>query len=194
MPSSHLRSAVPFALLLGLHLQCVSAFLPVPSAGGGLGVSRRGATQTHDASRRIGSTLQCSSQPEPPSQPPSRVWSQAGAATAVGANLVVVASLVSVKSTGHGLPAGPYGLLGALEGVSYLAAVSLFASSLYTRASSSAPASREGAGWLQDVAEGLSYASVLGGLAVLGLLLLDRGCIPNALPILDYSAYVNVCP
>jgi hypothetical protein len=67
----------------------------------------------------------------------------------------VLTSLRRKISTGTGLPAGPSGLLGA--------------------------------------AEGLSFASVLGGLVVLGLLLLDKGCVPNAQPLLDYSAYVTVC-
>ena len=50
-----------------------------------------------------------------------------------------------------------------------------------------------GSSGLREAAEGLSFASLLGGLVVLGLLVLDRGCVPNAQPLLDYSAYVPVC-
>ena len=67
----------------------------------------------------------------------------------------MLTSLRQKIKTGAGLPAGPSGLLGA--------------------------------------AEGLSFASVLGGLVILWLLVLDRGCVPNAQPLLDYSAYVTVC-
>jgi hypothetical protein len=46
------------------------------------------------------------------------------------ANPVVWCSLVSVKTSGGGLPAGPFGLLGALEGVSYLIVVGFVVASI----------------------------------------------------------------
>ena len=39
----------------------------------------------------------------------------------------------------------------------------------------------------------LSLASVVIGLVVLAGLIGTDACIPNARPLLDYSAYVNVC-
>ena len=46
---------------------------------------------------------------------------------------------------------------------------------------------------LTGAAEGLSCLSVLAGLVVLAQLQLQQGCVPNALPLADYSAVVNVC-
>ncbi len=81
---------------------------------------------------------------------------------------------------------------GALEGVSYLVVVAYVSTSLRRKIStgSGLPAGPSG---LLGAAEGLSFASVLGGLVVLALLILDKGCVPNARPLLDYSAYVTVC-
>jgi hypothetical protein len=41
--------------------------------------------------------------------------------------------------------------------------------------------------------ENLSVLSLVLGLLVVASLVADEGCIPNAKPILDYSAYVPVC-
>jgi hypothetical protein len=46
---------------------------------------------------------------------------------------VVLFSEFTLKSTGCGLPAGPFGLYGALEGVSYLWVVGLVAYSIYVK-------------------------------------------------------------
>uniref|UniRef100_A0A7S4JL61 Uncharacterized protein n=1 Tax=Odontella aurita TaxID=265563 RepID=A0A7S4JL61_9STRA len=114
----------------------------------------------------------------------------------VGAGLaaqpVVWTSLYFVVTTGAGLPPGPFGLLGALEGVSYLLVVGIVGASLYKKVAtgSGLPAGKNG---LLGAAEGLSYLSVLGGLLALASLVGERGCVPNAKPILDYSAYLPVC-
>ena len=81
---------------------------------------------------------------------------------------------------------------GALEGISYLVVVGFVLTSLRRKIKTGAggPAGPSG---LLGAVEGLSFASVLGGLVVLWLLVLDRGCVPNAQPLLDYSAYVTVC-
>jgi hypothetical protein len=80
-----------------------------------------------------------------------------------------------------------------LEGVSYLVVVAFALSSLWqkTKSGSSLPATQPSG--LFGAAEGLSFVSVLAGLAVLGVLAADKGYIPNALPLFDYSAYVTVC-
>jgi hypothetical protein len=89
----------------------------------------------------------------------------------------------------HSLTHNPQG---ALEGISYLVVVGFVLTSLRQKIKTGAglPAGPSG---LLGAAEGLSFASVLGGLVILWLLVLDRGCVPNAQPLLDYSAYVTVC-
>lgn len=92
---------------------------------------------------------------------------------------VVWLSLYYVSTTGGGLPAGPFGLVGALEGLSYLLMVGYVVNSL-------------GASSLRPV-ESLSRLTLTAGLCTLGFLILQQGCVPNAKPILDYSAYLPVC-
>ena len=98
----------------------------------------------------------------------------------------------SAGASGGGLPAGPFGLVGALEGVSYLVIVGFVGVALRSKLTtgSGLPAGPYG---LTGAAEGLSFLSVLAGLVVLAQLQLQQGCVPNALPLADYSAVVNVC-
>jgi hypothetical protein len=49
------------------------------------------------------------------------------------ASVITLYSESVLKSTGCGLPAGPFGLVGAAEGVSYLGVVGVAAYSLYTK-------------------------------------------------------------
>ena len=128
-----------------------------------------------------------------------KAWRRMTSSAVVGllAQPVVWISLYFVVTTGHGLPAGPWGLLGATEGLSYLVIVGFAAVGLVktmakpkTRSSSS---SSDGKDMLGRVVERLSLASTLAGLLVLASLVIDRGCVPNAKPILDYSAYLPVC-
>jgi len=93
---------------------------------------------------------------------------------------VVWASLYLVATTGGGFPAGPGGLLGALEGVSYLAVVAF----------ALVPSSTS---LLSSTATNLSRITIGVGLVVLAGLVADQGCVPNAKPILDYSAYLPIC-
>lgn len=101
-------------------------------------------------------------------------------ATGLIAQPVVWISLYTVGTTGAGLPAGPLGLIGALEGVSYLVMVGLAGSVLFNSKKAS-------------LAQNLSVGTITLGLLVLVKLAADQGCVPNAKPLLDYSAYVNVC-
>ena len=84
--------------------------------------------------------------------------------------------------TGCGLPAGPLGLVGAAEGISYLSVVGLVGYSLYTkiRTGEGLPS---GPGGLLGAAEGISYLAILAGLVVLGLQVTNYGYIPNAVPM-----------
>lgn len=113
-------------------------------------------------------------------------------AAGLAAQPVIWVSLYYVATTGAGLPAGPLGLIGGLEGISYLAIVGIVGVSLYSKVKtgSGLPAGPNG---LLGAAEGLSYLSLLAGLVTLASLVGDQGCVPNAKPILDYSAYLPVC-
>ena len=113
-------------------------------------------------------------------------------AAGIIANFVMWASLYCVAKTGGGLPAGPFGVVGALEGVSYLLVVAVCGASLFKKVTSGSglPAGRFG---LIGAAEGLSFLSVVAGLAVLALVASQQECIPNALPLADYSDKVRVC-
>ena len=116
----------------------------------------------------------------------------ATAAAGLVANPVMWVSLSYVATTGAGLPAGPFGLVGAIEGISYLVVVGLAGASLYSKVTtgSGLPAGRGG---LLGAAEGLSFLSIVAGIAVLALSPGTENCVPNALPIADYSDKVNVC-
>ena len=94
---------------------------------------------------------------------------------------VVWISLYKVATTGAGLPAGPFGLVGALEGVSYLLMVGLAGSALLKSNNK------------MSLAQKLSLGTLALGLLTLVKLVADEGCVPNAKPILDYSAFVKVC-
>ena len=134
------------------------------------------------------------------SESTSSPLASAAAVAGLVANPVMWVSLGFVATTGGGLPAemGPF--VGALEGVSYLVVVVIVGVSAYKKVStgSGLPA---GAGGLLGAAEGLSYLSIAAGVAVLAQLVGQDSCVPNALPLADYSDAlpevtsdkVNVC-
>ena len=90
-------------------------------------------------------------------------------------------SLYTLKTTGCGLPAGPFGLIGAAEGISYLVVIGFVAAALLSKVTSGKglPA---GPGGLLGAAEGLSFLTAVAGLAVLGFQLADYGYVPEAVP------------
>ncbi|XP_073149795.1 uncharacterized protein [Henckelia pumila] len=90
-------------------------------------------------------------------------------------------SLYTLKTTGCGLPPGPGGSFGALEGVSYLVVVGIVAWSLYTKSKTGSGLPNGPFGLLGAV-EGLSYLSLLGIIVVFGLQFLQQGSIPGPLP------------
>ena len=109
---------------------------------------------------------------------------------------VVWISLYFVVTTGGGLPAGPWGLLGATEGLSYLAIVGFSVWVLIkaiTKSTTETRRSDEEESLLLDIVERLSFLSLLAGLLALASLVVEQGCVPNAKPILDYSSYLPVC-
>lgn len=99
---------------------------------------------------------------------------------------VVWVSLYYVATTGGGLPAGPFGLLGAVEGLAYLSVVGLVIRRIFFPSKSKASS-------VLETAENLSLLTIGASLLVLASLIAQQGCIPNAKPLLDYSNYVKVC-
>ncbi|KAF8116212.1 hypothetical protein N665_0020s0065 [Sinapis alba] len=90
-------------------------------------------------------------------------------------------SLYTLKTTGCGLPPGPAGSIGALEGVSYLVVLGIVGWSLYTKTKTGSGLPNGPFGLLGAV-EGLSYLSLLAILVVFGLQFLDNGSVPGPLP------------
>ena len=97
---------------------------------------------------------------------------------------VVWISLYFVATTGGGLPSGPFGILGAVEGLAYLSVVGLVFRRIINPKKSCGALER---------AENLSIITLGASLLVLASLIYKQGCIPNAKPLLDYSNYVKVC-
>eukprot|EP00775_Hariotina_reticulata_P006300 gene6300-6535_t len=104
----------------------------------------------------------------------------AAIATGLVANPVMLWSEYTLKTTGAGLPPGPGGALGALEGISYLVVIGIIAWSAYSKATtgSGLPAGPSG---LLGAVEGVSYLSLLGGVVVFGLTFLEKGGLPGIL-------------
>ena len=94
---------------------------------------------------------------------------------------IVGISLISVATTGGGLPAGPLDLLGAIEGIAYVVVVLLALQALLLPSNDRTTSQQ-----LSLVTVGLAFVALF-------LVITRQGCIPNAKPILDYSAYVRVC-
>mmetsp|Transcript_18187 Transcript_18187/g.45864 ORF Transcript_18187/g.45864 Transcript_18187/m.45864 type:complete len:126 (-) Transcript_18187:180-557(-) len=110
-----------------------------------------------------------------------------GAQQAIGiggviAGIVMLYSEYTLKTTGCGLPAGPGGAYGAIEGISYLYVVGLVAYSVYVKVTTGKglPAGPNG---LLGAAEGVGYLACLAGAVVLGFQLTDYGYVPNAVPV-----------
>ncbi len=97
---------------------------------------------------------------------------------------VVWVSLYFVATTGAGLPAGPFGLLGAVEGLAYLSVVGLVTRRIFVSGKTRG---------ILGTAENLSLLTLGASFLVLASLIVKQGCIPNAKPLLDYSNYVKVC-
>ncbi|XP_042490924.1 uncharacterized protein LOC122070787 [Macadamia integrifolia] len=91
-------------------------------------------------------------------------------------------SLYTLKTTGCGLPPGPGGSIGALEGVSYLVVVGITAWSLYTKTKTGSGLPNGPYGLLGAV-EGLSYLALLTIVVVFGLQFLEQGSLPGPVPV-----------
>lgn len=98
------------------------------------------------------------------------------------AALVVFYSEYILSQTGCGLPAGPGGIVGAVEGLSYLEVAGIFILSLVNKVTSGSglPAGKYGA---LGLAEGLSFLAVIAGVGVLAFQMTHYGYVPNAVPM-----------
>ena len=100
----------------------------------------------------------------------------------VFASAVVLCSEFTLKTTGCGLPAGPFGAVGAVEGISYLAVIGIAGASLATKAKTGSGL-KAGPGGLLGLAEGLAFTAIVVGLVVLAFQFNDYGYLPNAIPV-----------
>ncbi|CAH1413561.1 unnamed protein product [Lactuca virosa] len=98
------------------------------------------------------------------------------------ANPVIGWSLYTLKTTGCGLPPGPGGSLGALEGVSYLVVVGIVGWSLYTKSKTGSGLPNGPFGLLGGV-EGLSYLALVAILVVFGVQFYQQGSLPGPVPV-----------
>ena len=94
---------------------------------------------------------------------------------------VVMWSSATLYQTGCGLPPGPGGILGAIEGVSYLTVVGIAGWSVVTKVKTG-DGLPPGPSGLLGGAEGLSYLAILVGIGSLIHQVSARGFIPSALP------------
>lgn len=110
--------------------------------------------------------------------------SDQGVLGAVGtvASFITLYSEYTLKQTGCGLPAGPAGLIGLAEGLSYLSVVGIGAFSLYNKVKQGRGLPAGPAGLL-GAAEGLSFVAIAVGLVVLAFQVYDYNYIPNAIPM-----------
>lgn len=161
-----------FPLTWALFLGASEALVPV----------RQRPVSRFSRSRRVPQARPClvaSVDAEPPRDKDLETIVGAGGVTA---SLIVAWSEFTLKTTGCGLPAGPFGSLGAAEGFSYLTIIGVIAWSLQTKVSTGKglPAGPFG---LLGAAEGLSYLVALIGIGVLGFQIADYGYIPEPVPI-----------
>lgn len=97
-------------------------------------------------------------------------------------SLIVFISEYTLATTGCGLPAGPFGLYGLAEGISYLGVVGIGGYSAFTKIKTGSGLPAGPAGVL-GAAEGLSFLAIVAGLVVLALQVTNYGYIPNAVPM-----------
>lgn len=141
-------------------------------------------TSSTCASTRTASIILCAQQQQPSSSPDSPTPQLLTTIAAGTAALIVLYSEYTLKMTGCGLPAGPGGVVGALEGLSYLTVVGVAGSSIWTRDINNEGIQDDRRGWsFFMVAETLSWFAIAVGLVVLGYQVMDYGYIPNAVPM-----------
>lgn len=93
----------------------------------------------------------------------------------VASNIVCDYSLYVLKTTGSGLPAGPYGLEGGLEGISYLAVVGIFIWSITTKVKTGSGLPAGPLGLLGTVCDGWLFSRAMMLMILMRLRILMRG-------------------
>lgn len=94
---------------------------------------------------------------------------------------LVAYSEYTLLITGCGLPPGPYGLLGAAEGVSYLVVATVVLASLYSKLTTG-KGLPEGPSKLLGAAEGVAFLLVTTGIAIAAYTAYKFGALPTAVP------------
>ena len=157
----------PVCIGIALPLACAAALAPA--------VALRSTPTLRSAAARSGKyTMQAD----------GRRASGDWAVPAIACQPVMYWSLYTLKTTGCGLPAGPFGLFGAAEGISYLIVAGVVVAALVKKATTgSGFQDEEGALPLKGLAEGLCFLTAFVGLAVLGSQLLEYGFVPEAVPV-----------
>lgn len=110
----------------------------------------------------------------------SALYATAGIA-GILSNAICAYSLYILKTTSCGLPPGPYGLIGAAEGVSYLVVVATFVWSVVTKVKTGKglPAGPSG---LLGASEGLTFLTILAGVVIAALNYNEYGFLPGFFP------------
>jgi hypothetical protein len=183
----YLPSLFSFLLAAVATVSDVQSFAPAVRVPGGKSVTAAGASRSvplmHANSRGF-FFLQAQEDDSTETTSMSESDQTLLGVTGTIAALVTLYSESVLKMTGCGLPAGPFGLVGGVEGLSYLGVTGIAAYSLYTKikTGSGLPAGPKG---LLGAAEGLSYLAIVAGLVVLALQVSNYGYIPNAVPGAD---------
>lgn len=94
---------------------------------------------------------------------------------------VVAYSEFVLASSGCGLPPGPYGIYGAVEGISYLVLLAFVGLSVYVKATSG-KGLPPGPSNLLGAAEGLAYMLLLLGIMDAAFIIYKFGELPSAVP------------
>ncbi|KDP46588.1 hypothetical protein JCGZ_13708 [Jatropha curcas] len=149
-----------------------------PASTSLLSLRHRSSNVTTNTSTRVRRPLKIMIMAKETSEGDSSAAEIAAVAGGLVSNPVIGWSLYTLKTTGCGLPPGPGGSIGALEGVSYLIIVGIIGWSLYTKAKTGSGLPNGPFGLLGAV-EGLSYLSLLAILVVFGLQFSERGYIPG---------------
>lgn len=111
------------------------------------------------------------------------------AAVSLPCMLVVAYSEFVLGTTGCGLPPGPAGLYGAVEGISYLVLVALVGLSVYVKVKTG-KGLPQGPYALLGAAEGLAYLLIVFGIADAAYVLNVYGSLPSAVPVEGSRCYV----
>lgn len=143
---------------------------------------RRSLSTAPPAALRL--VTRMSTPPADGDSPPPASLSTAGKAACAAAFITfptVAVSEYALLTTGCGLPPGPGGLIGAVEGIGYLAVAAVVVWSVATKVKTGKglPA---GPGGVVGAVEGLAWLLALGGLGAAAFVVWKFGGLPEAVP------------